>query len=115
MTLRGAESSTQPQAFKLAGSRFEVFDSSTRDVIVPYGDGTALIEELTVQVHPTPAFLADWSRRARPYSVAVYEWQLKKLGNAVTEHFGAAVLANGFYDQNTGLCDRSGTSDFLEV
>ena len=103
------------QAFKLAGSRFEVFDSSTRDVIVPYGGGAELIEELTAQIHPTPAFLADWSRRARPYSVAVYEWQLKALGNAVTEHFGAAVLADGFYDENTGLVIRSGTSDFLEV
>ena len=103
------------QAFKLAGSRFEVFDSSTRDVIVPYGGGAELIEELTAQIHPTPAFLADWSQRARPYSVAVYEWQLKKLGNAVSEYSGVAVLADSFYDQCTGLVDRPGTSDFLEV
>ena len=103
------------QAFKLAGSRFEVFDNAARDVIVPYGDGAELIKELVGQSNPTPAFLADWSRRARPYSVAVYEWQLKKLGNAVSEYAGAAVLADGFYDQYTGLVIRPGTSDFLEV
>lgn len=103
------------QAFKLAGSRFEVFDSSTRDLIVPYEDGAELIAELTGRKCPDPEFLADWARRARPYSVAVYEWQLKELGNAVTEYAGAAILAPGFYDDNTGLSLRPKQNDFLEV
>ena len=103
------------QAFKLAGSRFEVFDSSTRDLIVPYGGGTELIAELAGQDRLTPAFLADLVRRARPYSIAVYDWQLKALGNGVTEYAGAAVLSDGFYDQDTGLILRPGTTDFLEV
>lgn len=103
------------QAFKLAGSRFEVFDSNTRDVIVPYGNGAELINELMAQTHLSPSFLVNWTRRAKPYSIAVYEWQLKVLGNAVTEHSGIAVLADGFYDQNTGLIIRSDASNFLEV
>lgn len=103
------------QAFKLAGSRFEVFDSGTRDLVVPYGKGAELIAELTGQSRPTPAFLADWVRRARPYTIAVYDWQLKNLGDAVTEHAGAAVLAEGFYDENTGLITRQAATDFLEV
>lgn len=103
------------QSFKLAGSRFEVFDSATRDLIVPYGEGGKLISELAAQEDPTPAYLADWVRRARPYTIAAYDWQLKRLGNAVTEYAGAVVLAEGFYDENTGLVTRSETTDFLEV
>lgn len=103
------------QAFKLAGSRFEVFDSGTRDLVVPYGEGAELISELTGQRKPDPAFLVDWARRARPYTIAVYDWQLKKLGGAVTDYAGAAVLAEGFYDENTGLITRTATTDFLEV
>lgn len=103
------------QAFKLAGSRFEVFDGGTRDLIVPYGKGAELIAELTGESDPAPAFLADWTRRARPYSIAVYDWQLKALGNAVTEYVGVALLSNGFYDNDTGLILKSGIADFLEV
>ena len=103
------------QAFKLAGSRFEVFDSSTRDLIVPYGEGRELIRELTTQCCPDAAFLANWEPRARTYSVAVYDWQLKALGNAVTEYAGVAVLADDFYDNDTGLVVRPGAADLLEV
>lgn len=103
------------QAFKLAGSRFEVFDNSTRDMIVPYGEGAALIAELTSEPRPDPVFLANWERRARAYTVAVYEWQFKVLGNAVTEHAGVAILADGFYDEDTGLRLRPKETDFLEV
>lgn len=103
------------QAFKLAGSRFQVFDSGTRDLIVPYGEGAALIAELTGRERPDPVFLADWERRARPYSTAVYEWQRKALGNAVTEYAGVAVLAPGFYDEDTGLSLRPKENAFLEV
>lgn len=103
------------QAFKLAGSRFEVFDGGTRDLIVPYGKGAELIAELAGEPNPDPAFLADWTRRARPYSIAAYDWQLKALGNAVTEYAGVAVLSEGFYDNDTGLILKPGITDFLEV
>lgn len=103
------------QAFKLAGSQFQVFASSTRDLVVPYGDGAALIAELTSETRPDPVFLAGWARRARAYTVAVYEWQLRKLGNAVTEHAGVAILADGFYDEDTGLRLRPKETEFLEV
>ena len=103
------------QAFKLAGSRFKVFDSNTRDLIVPYGKGAELIAELTGQARPDPVFLASWERRARCYTVAAYEWQLKALGNAVTEHMGVAILEDGFYDEDTGLRLGPKENKFLEV
>lgn len=103
------------QAFKLAGSQFKVFESNTQDLIVPYGKGTDLIAELTGQSRPDPTFLAAWERRAKGYTVSVYEWQLKTLGNAVTEHLGVAILADGFYDEDTGLRLRPKENEFLEV
>ncbi len=103
------------QAFKLAGSRFEVFDDGTRDLIVPYGEGSALITELAGQANPSTAFMAEWSRRARPYTVAVQEWQLEKLGSAVLEYAGVMVLSEGFYNRDTGLVINPGSTDFLEV
>lgn len=103
------------QAFKTAGTLFRVFDNNTRDVIVPYGQGAALIEELTGNVSANPFFLAQWLRRARPYTVAVYDWQLHRLGNAVTEYGGVAVLNAGFYDDDTGLRLRPAEHEFLEV
>ena len=103
------------QAFKLAGKRFEVFDSCTRDLIVPYGKGAELITELAGKRNPTTAFLVDWVHRARPYSIAVYEWQIKTLGNAVTEYSGVAVLSENAYDEDTGLILKPVTTDFLEV
>ena len=103
------------QALKLAGSAFEVFDNSSRDVIVPYGKGKELIAELTGHCSPDPAFLATWEGKARAYSVSVYDWQLKKLGNAVAEYAGVAVLAEGYYDEHTGLMTGSKSNEFLEV
>lgn len=103
------------QAFKLAGNQFEVFDSSTYDLIVPYEKGAELIAELAGHPNPDAAFLADWARRARPYSIAVYEWQLKQLGNAVAEYAGVAVLSGSYYDEATGLTVKSVNADFLEV
>lgn len=103
------------QAFKLAGSLFQVFDNDTRDLVVPYGEGEALIAELTSCSHPDPGFLHAWEKRARPYTVSVYDWQLQKLGSAVTEYAGIAILSPGFYDEETGLTLRPTQNDFLEV
>ena len=103
------------QAFKLAGASFQVFDNNTRDLVVPWGDGASLVSELTAQAQPDPTFLAQWERRARPYTVSAYEWQLQKLGNAVTEHAGIAFLNPAFYDNDTGLILRPKEYEFLEV
>lgn len=103
------------QALKLAGKAFEVFDNSSRDVIVPYGEGQELIAQLAGHSHPDSVFLASWERKARAYSVSIYDWQLKKLGNSVTEYAGVAVLAEGYYDEHTGLMTGPKANDFLEV
>lgn len=103
------------QAFRMAGGLFQVFDNDTRDVVVPFADGEALIAELASRRAPDPAFLADWLRRAKPYTVAVYDYQLRLLAGALTDYGGVTVLAPGYYDEHTGLTLKPKELDFLEV
>ncbi len=103
------------QAFRTAGDAFQVFDNETRDVVVPYGEGRGLIRELAGQLRPKPEWLAQWVRRAKPYTVAVYDWQLKKLNDAVTEYHGIAVLHEDYYNESTGLRLQAEDAAFLEV
>lgn len=103
------------QAFRTAGKLFQVFDDETQDVVVPYGEGAALIRELAGQQHPDPGYLLDWLRRAKPYTVSVYDHQLRALSGALTDLGGVTVLAEGYYDEQTGLSLKPGKLDYLEV
>lgn len=103
------------QAFKTAGSLFRVFDDETQDVVVPYGEGAALILELSGRQHPDPGFLWDWLQRAKPYTVSVYDHQIHALSDALTDCGGVMVLAEGYYDEQTGLGLKPGKLDYLEV
>ncbi len=105
------------QAFRTAGALFQVFESDTRDLVVPYSAGEDLITELESRSDRelTPQYLAGWEKRARPYTVAAYDWQLRRLGNAVAEYAGIAVLNPDFYDNDTGLTLSPGDAAFLEV
>ncbi|MBQ8834110.1 MAG: CRISPR-associated helicase Cas3' [Oscillospiraceae bacterium] len=103
------------QAFRLAGSLFTVFDSNTQDVVVPYGEGANLIAELAGQNAPDQAFLADWLRRAKPYTAALYDYQVRALAEALTEYGGVMVLNSEFYEDAVGLTLKPGQLDYLEV
>lgn len=111
------------QAFRLAGKLFQVFDQNTTDVLVPYGKGRELREQLidAAQMHR----LKDWEKirnlidEAKGYSVSLYQYQLDKLlqSGAVTPLFEESlfVLADGFYDEETGFSIQKGTNDYWEV
>lgn len=105
------------QAFKKAGRAFQVFDDSAEDVVVPYGGGKALIEELGAMDGYTSAQeRAAWLERAKPYTVSAYAYQLRELQNGgLVEQNGILILREGFYDRNTGLQTKQGTLDYLEV
>ena len=108
------------QAFKLAGSLFSVFDEDTADVLVPYQEGTTLIEELGAidPVHQ-PGQLAAALERAKAYCVSLYGFQRRKLEDAGALYplCGGAVLAlqRGWYDEETGLISGKGEQNYLEV
>lgn len=103
------------QAFHTAGSKFQVFDSDTRDVVVPYGEGEKLIEELAGQATTDPGYLSRWLRQAKPYIISVYDWQLRALGNGAAEYHGVVVLRPEHYNEFTGFRLRADNAAFLEV
>lgn len=80
------------QAFESAGRLFEVFDSDTTDVIVPWNDGEHIITELlSERAKHDFGYVKELLQRGRAYTVSLYAWQKKKL-----EEYGALIpLANG--------------------
>lgn len=103
---------TLVQAFQTAGRLFHVFDENTEDVVVPYGVGEALIAELSsVQ---SPADLREWSRRARPYTVSLYDYQKRLLEHVLYRVNDVLVLLPEAYDSQIGLVSDSKPT-FLEV
>lgn len=103
------------QAFRMAGDAFAVFDSDTQDVVVPYGEGKALIAELAAQNAPDVAFLLRWISQAKPYTVSLYNYQIRVLNSALTEYSGMLVLSPEYYDEKIGFTMKPGEFDFLEV
>ena len=105
---------TLAQSFQTAGRLFHALDEDTVDVVVPYGEGEALINELAVQTNVSVPWLQEWSRRARPYTIALYEYQKEALGNAMHSVNGVFLLIPEVYDPQTGLSFNQ-KSTFLEV
>lgn len=109
------------QGFKTAGTKFQVFDESSEDVIVPWSEGAQLIRELQEMSPEAPASqMRDWLDRAKPWTISVYQYQKAQLekisGKAgIYEIHGVSVLADGFYDPATGFSPGNGIKTFLEV
>jgi CRISPR-associated endonuclease/helicase Cas3 len=105
------------QAFHTAGQQFEVFDDDTISVLVPYGEGHSLIDELqTVRgLSETRALL----ERAKPYLVNIYRYQFdilersRALGCDQNRHI--FWLEDGWYDAQTGLLTQQQELQFWEV
>lgn len=105
------------QAFKTAGKLFVVFDSNTEDVVVPYGEGRELIEELVaMNEYGLSSEMESWLKRAKPYTVSVYNYQKELLeSGGIYEKNGILVLTDGFYDPDTGFSVKNSVNGFMEV
>lgn len=111
------------QAFQLAGSLFQVFDQDTVDVIVPYGKGYILREDLIAASEKRGgwdyAHIATLLDQAKPYCVSLYKYQVDQLNQqgALIPLFdkGTYALTDGFYDKQTGFSLKKGTTSFWEV
>lgn len=101
------------QAFKLAGTLFQVFDEDTESVIVPYGKGKELIQELKQRGYPTK----EWLDMATPYSISLYRNQMDSLPTyAVTEYHEISVLDGGYYNSKVGFAPHgNGAGNYLGV
>lgn len=103
------------QAFRMAGNAFTVFDTDTQDVVVPFGDGKKLIEELAAQSTVDVKFLETWLPKAKHYTVSLYAYQIRELDDVIAEYGGVLVLPPEYYSERTGFTLRPGKFDFLGV
>ena len=110
------------QAFRMAGALFQVYDEDSIDVIVPYGEGRAVIADLgSERAGRDLEYRRQCLERAKPYTVSLYQYQVRKLEQ---EHGlqpirdgddSIRVLAEGFYNEATGLSLNGTTTQFWEV
>ena len=100
------------QSFKTAGDKFDVFDSVSTSVIVPYGDGKNIINDLQsyYNVKDYPALQKE-IKKASQYSVSVFEYQFKKLleEKAIIPFCDNSfyMLSPEYYDDNTGILNKA--------
>lgn len=93
------------QAFRTAGENFHVIDEDTRAVIVPYGEGKAIISALLSQSDMKQRALL--LERAQQYSVNVRDSMLRQLQEKGAVYSvgdtGAFALKAEYYDAQRGL------------
>lgn len=92
------------QAFKTAGRSFEVFDAEQKSVVVPWGDGKAIAEDMLTLNDNISQKLYD---AAKPYTVAVFSYQFERLVEcAAMTPVGEGqiwILNEKYYDDNIGI------------
>ena len=106
------------QAFRLAGSLFQVFEENTTDVVVPYGRGGELILELCGErAGRDPAYLRSLLEEAKPYTVSLYQYQIDRLNeeHGLIPLQGGALGLHGHYHAETGFSMGESNLDFLGV
>ena len=94
---------------------FEMIDSQSIGVLVPYGDGKKLIDQLNSSSSNAEKYaLLDKTQR---FMVNVYEHKYKELEKEdmiyQLEFNGMLVLRNGFYKKDTGLEVRKELEDMF--
>ena len=116
-----AETFCLRQAFKIAGQNFDVFDSFTISILVPYENGKELIADLcSEKAKKDLNFKIELIEKIKEYSVSIYNWQKEKLQKegAIKPDLDNSVLVlqEGFYDKNLGLVtNKTDEQEFLEV
>lgn len=108
------------QAFKTAGAMFKIFDDDSTGVIVPYGDGRNVIEDLlSERAKYDMQFLQDSIQRAKPYTVNIYNHQVDQLkredGIRVILDGMLMVLLPEYYSGEIGIMTTAADSEYLEV
>ncbi|MCQ2435176.1 MAG: CRISPR-associated helicase Cas3' [Oscillospiraceae bacterium] len=109
------------QAFKTAGKLFEVIDSNTTDVLVPYNkDAERLIAELGSAHNPKE--MMKLLRKAQKYTVSIYsatehalqrESAIRTLYCGQDQQCGVQILDQRFYDADYGITTEGGAHEVL--
>jgi CRISPR-associated endonuclease/helicase Cas3 len=108
------------QAFKTAGTLFQVFDDDTVDAVVPYGEGTQVIADLcSERAKRDLAYLQSCLDRAKPYTVSLFSYQkerLKEQGGLYTVWDDKVLVVQPqYYDEAIGLLTEAAQTNDLEV
>lgn len=106
------------QAFRLAGSFFEIFDENTTDVIVPYKEGKILISDLcSKRAQWDITYLRSRLEAAKPYIVSLHQYQIDRLNkeHSLISLQGGVLGLSGHYCTETGFSLEECDLDFLEV
>lgn len=107
------------QAFRLAGSLFQVFEEDTTDIVVPYGEkGKSLIHDLcSEKAARDQDYLRLLLEEAKPYTVSLYQYQIDHLNeeHSLIPLQGGALGLNGHYSKETGFFMDESNLEFLEV
>ena len=106
------------QAFRLAGSLFQVFEENTTDVVVPYEKGKMLISDLcSEKAQWNPVYLRSLLEEAKPYTVSLYQYQIDRLNgeHSLIPLQGGALGLIGHYHTETGFSLEESNLDFLGV
>ena len=97
------------QAFTSAARAFQAIDSPTRGVIVPYGDGQVIINELCA-AYDAKSLKRQYGllRAAQRHSVNLFPYEWERLADEqaiyeVQENAGIYYLDKRYYDQNFGV------------
>lgn len=109
------------QAFKTAGRLFEVIDSKTTDVLVPYNEDA---EKIIVQLgsEQNPHELMKLLRQAQKYAVSIYSGTEQALQRESAIHTLSCghdqqcivqVLDHRFYDADYGITTEGGMNEVL--
>ncbi len=105
-------------AFRLAGTLFQVFEENTEDVIVPYGPGKELIQDLcSARAREDPKYLQARLEDAKPYTVSLYQYQRDRLSaeQGLIPLYGGALGLSGHYHAETGFSLEESELEFLGV
>ncbi len=106
------------QAFRLAGALFQVFEENTTDVVVPYGNGKALISDLcSEKAGRDPVYLRSVLEAAKPCTVSLYQYQIDRLNeeHSLIPLQGGALGLSGHYNTETGFSLEESNLNFSEV
>ncbi|MEF9961558.1 MAG: CRISPR-associated helicase Cas3' [Erysipelotrichaceae bacterium] len=101
------------QAFCEAGYEFKVMDTHTTSVIVPYGYGIEIINQL-LSIGLDYEKLDKLLKAAQPYSVELFDWQLLNNTNENIKELGVRILDEKNYDKRFGF-NLAGESEAFEV
>jgi CRISPR-associated endonuclease/helicase Cas3 len=96
------------QSFKTAGEAFHVIDENTRSVLVPYGRGKEIIEQLG-NAYLTATEKNRLLKEAQRYSVNLYKNVFERLRDkekaiVTIGNDEILTLREGYYDLEVGIC-----------